>query len=67
MDIQEIEVVIAKDGSVQIAVRGVKGQSCLELTQDLEKSLGGVILSREMTSEAGEDPGQAQIGHDLRI
>jgi hypothetical protein len=67
MDIQEIEVVIAKDGSVQIAVRGVKGKSCLELTQDLEQSLGGMILSRELTAEAGEEPGEGQIGQDLRI
>ena len=54
MEMQEIEVNIGKDGQVEIIVRGVKGPQCLELTSSLEEVLGGVVLSREMTSEAIE-------------
>ena len=54
MNLEEIEVIIEKDGRVRIQVRGVKGDACLELTQELEQALGGVIETREMTSEAYE-------------
>jgi hypothetical protein len=52
VDVQEIEVFIDADGKVQIQVRGVKGESCLDLTRELEESLGGQIEQREMTPEA---------------
>ncbi|GAB4441286.1 MAG: hypothetical protein Fur0044_37760 [Anaerolineae bacterium] len=54
MDLQEIEVIIGKDGQVQLLVRGVKGLTCLELTKELEAVLGGQIEAREMTPEAQE-------------
>jgi hypothetical protein len=54
MELQEIEVLIEKDGQVRIEVRGVKGMSCLDLTKDLEEALGGQIEMREMTPEADE-------------
>jgi len=54
MELQEIEVVIDKDGRVHIKVRGVKGMSCLDLTASLEAALGGEVESREMTPEAYE-------------
>lgn len=54
MDLQEIDVFIDDNGEVKLEIRGVKGQKCLDLTQDLEAILGGEILSREMTPEAGE-------------
>ncbi len=52
MELQEIEVVIGKNGQVEISVRGVKGKGCLELTSELEQALGGDLLSREFTPEA---------------
>ena len=54
MELQEIEVIIDEDGETQIEVRGVKGTSCLELTEDLEAALGGEVQKREMTPEADE-------------
>ena len=54
MNLEEIEIVIDKDGQVHIQVRGVKGTACLELTKDLEAALGGQVESREMTPEAYE-------------
>ena len=35
MDLQEIEVTIERNGEVRIEVRGVKGRSCMELTEDV--------------------------------
>jgi len=55
MELQEIDVFIEKDGQVRIEVRGVKGESCLELTAALEEALGGQVESREMTGEAYEE------------
>lgn len=53
MELQEIEIIIDKNGQVQVHVNGVKGTTCLELTADLEKALGEVLL-REMTPESLE-------------
>ncbi len=54
MDVQEVDVLIDKDGKVRLQVRGVKGAGCLDLTRDLEAALGGQVESREMTPEATE-------------
>jgi len=58
MEIQEVDVFIAADGSVRLQVRGVQGGGCLSLTEGLEALLGGEIISRELTPEADAD-GQA--------
>ncbi len=52
MDFQEIDVFIDPDGRVRIEVRGVKGLTCLELTEGLEAALGGQVESREMTADS---------------
>ena len=57
MEIQEVDVFIDKDGKVRLEVRGVKGNGCLELTAELEQSLGGQIEAREMTPEAYDTAG----------
>lgn len=54
MDVQEIEVTIGKNGKVQVHVRGVKGEACLDITRALESALGGEVELREMTPEAIE-------------
>lgn len=54
MNLQEVDVFIEKDGQVRIEVRGVKGESCLKLTAQLEAALGGQVAQREMTPEAKE-------------
>ena len=55
MELQEIEVTIERNGEVRIEVRGVKGRSCIELTEDVIEALGGEVAERELTSEAHED------------
>jgi len=49
MEIQEIEIIIDKNGEVKIQVHGTSGTTCLDLTADLEAALGGEVISREMT------------------
>ena len=50
-EIQEIDVFVKPDGTVKIEVRGVKGEKCLALTEDVEKLVGGKILERVKTDE----------------
>lgn len=52
MELQEVEVFIAPDGTTRIEVRGVPGAGCLDLTAGLEAALGGQIVNRELTAEA---------------
>jgi hypothetical protein len=54
MEIQEIDVFVDQKGEVKLEVRGVKGQTCLDLTQELEAILGGQVEARTMTPEADE-------------
>jgi hypothetical protein len=58
VEIQEIEVTIDENGQVQMHVRGIKGNACLDITRPLEQALGGE-LTREMTPEALEGPENA--------
>jgi hypothetical protein len=50
-EIQEIDVILKPDGTVKLEVRGVKGDKCLALTEDLEKLLGGGTVERMHTDE----------------
>jgi hypothetical protein len=54
MEVNEIEVIIDKQGEVQVLVRGVKGPECLKVTQTLEAALGAEVISREYTPEIRE-------------
>ena len=60
VEMQEITVVIEKDGQVRVEVRGVKGASCLDVTRGLEEALGGQVEDRQMTPEAQE------VGEEVR-
>ncbi len=48
---KELEIIITPDGEVQVLVKCVKGQSCVEETKFLEEALGNTIESRELTDE----------------
>jgi len=54
MAIEEIDLIIERDGQVRLEVRGIKGRQCLDATRDLERALGGQVVARELTAEAGE-------------
>lgn len=47
---EELEISISNTGEVTINVIGAKGKSCIDMTKDLEESLG-LIKSFEKKSE----------------
>jgi len=55
-EVQEVEVFIRPDGSVELKVRGVKGPRCREITAGLERALGGAAISFEPTAEYHDVP-----------
>jgi hypothetical protein len=67
MEIQEIEVIVGKDGKVELSVRGVKGSACLDITRALETVLGGVVLERESTPEMLEEPDPNRLSNGDQI
>jgi hypothetical protein len=46
----EIEVTLTPDGQVKLETRGLKGQSCMDEIEALERQLGKVVRRRK-TSE----------------
>ena len=41
---QELEITISETGEITLNVLGMKGKKCMELTKDLEESLGVVKM-----------------------
>ena len=52
---ERIRVRIKEDGTVSMEVEGIKGESCLAATADLEEALG-VVTKRDKTKEYHERP-----------
>ncbi len=50
MEMQELEIIIRRDGSLNVSVKGVSGEKCLAVTGGLERAVGK-ITGREYTSE----------------
>lgn len=50
MEMQELEIVIGRDGQVTVSVKGARGTECLALTRMLEEQLGDLVM-REHTPE----------------
>lgn len=50
-EIQELDIVIDKQGRVSIDVRGVAGPECEDVTRALEEALAGKILRRQRKEE----------------
>lgn len=59
MDVQEIQVQIDTDGKVHLSLHGVKGESCLQITKELEALLGNQVEERKLSHEYYE-PTQQQ-------
>ncbi len=55
MEMQELEITIDKEGSVQVAVRGIPGDGCLSVTKNIETAVG-TVEEREFTAEYYEQP-----------
>lgn len=50
MEMQELEIIIGRDGQVAISVRGARGPACVGLTGALEEQLGELV-ERTHTAE----------------
>ncbi len=57
---QELEISISETGEVTVNVIGAKGKSCLDLTKDLEESLG-TVTAREEKASFYEDDETVQV------
>lgn len=55
MEMQELEITIDREGKVQVAVRGIRGEGCLALTRNMETAVG-TVEGREYTAEYYEQP-----------
>jgi hypothetical protein len=55
MEMKELEITIDRQGRVQVAVRGVQGESCLGLTKNIENAVG-TVEERGFTAEYYEQP-----------
>jgi len=52
MNIEEVVVTIAADGSTQVNTMGFTGMACVDATRELERLLGNEVLDRTLTDEA---------------
>lgn len=50
MEMKELEITIDKEGRVQVAVRGVKGDGCTGITKNIENAVG-MVEDRQYTPE----------------
>lgn len=48
---RELEITISPSGEVQVQVKCVPGQACVEETKFLEEALGNQIKDRQLTSD----------------
>jgi hypothetical protein len=51
----EIELLFTPDGEVRMETRGLKGKTCLDETESLERALG-TVKERQKTSEYYQQP-----------
>lgn len=57
MEMQELEITINREGRVQVAVRGIRGEGCLGIATGIESAVG-TVEKREYTAEFYEQPVQ---------
>ena len=55
MEMKELEIIIEKNGRVQVAVRGIPGEGCRTQTKGLEEAIG-TVEERNYTAEYYEQP-----------
>jgi len=59
---EEMKIIISKDGKVTIDVEGVKGSSCKSLTKALEKALGTTVKDKKKSEYYQQDTQGDQQG-----
>jgi hypothetical protein len=59
--VEEFEITIDAKGKVHLSVRGVPGETCLEISAELEALLGNMLEDRHLTAEYYEKPLTAPV------
>lgn len=62
---REFDITIARDGGVELHIKGYKGKSCLEAMKLFEQVVGALQARRE-TSEFYEPDEQVQLNIEQR-
>jgi hypothetical protein len=65
MEMQELEIVIDREGRVQVRVQGAHGEGCLAVTKNLENAVGAVedrAYAPEYYEQPVEISGSQEIG-----
>jgi hypothetical protein len=62
---REFDITIAKDGSVELHVKGFKGRACLEAAKIFQEIVGEMQMERQ-TSEFYEPEEQVRYRQDQR-
>lgn len=60
MEMKELEITIDRNGRVQVAVRGARGDGCLALSKNFENAVG-TVEERDYTPEYYEQPEEARV------
>lgn len=66
MEMEELEITVDPEGGVSIAVKGMKGPSCLEATRRLEGAVGEVT-SREFCSDYYQEREPVGVHERVRV
>ncbi len=50
MEMEELEITIPRDGTVQVRTKGMKGSACVAATKELEEAVGSLV-ARNFTAD----------------
>ena len=64
---RKIRIVLKKDGTQEIEVRGARGADCVEFTRELEERLGVPEGERRRKPEYDEDPVSEGSGPETEL
>lgn len=64
MNNQQVEIVIDKNGKATLHIQGIKGMSCMDITDALIRALG-VSVETQLTPEAYEGDDDAAGGIEV--
>ena len=64
-ELQELDILVHPDGTVEVKVSGVIGKKCLGLTEGLVKVLGGNVILRTTTAEFDKEEQDTEQGNYL--
>ena len=63
MNIEEIRINIDSKGKLSLSLQGIKGESCLDITKELETLLGNEIEERKFSHEYHENDTHTDQNH----